>query len=586
MSLLFLALAALLQVLVIPGQLAIAILRLPTANALERILYGAAISLFVNHALVLSLVTAHLYTRASMLGIFAAELLLASVWINRDLQIPVPRRLFTRPGIWTLLLGCIFAYYAFEWLRHFPSVFTANDDVASWDRWAMELSRNALPTITKIYPQLIPASWSIFYVWQGTTVVKAFAKGMMPLFSLGLLLTFVSLKMRRSDSSAITASVICAFLLFFYLGPEFAFTGYVDIPLAFFAFLSFYPLYASVEPRAPDLCLAILFASATALTKQGGLYVLGATLLYWFISARHIKLERRWKVVTAISLATVAAWYGYKAIQIYNGQELSHVPYLIGGIHEGRTPWQRLVSACRLWMPGVYGKTVALFFAACTIAGLLRRATRFITAVLILPLFFVWALLFSYEIRTASMLFPFLALVVAKIMPQGQHREASAGAASFYRIRWQPMAAVVAGILCFLAVGPLHSDRLMTSQAALARKIGDAAVNEKLYELDKRDPITGAVLTNYWHFQALPELGTRNRFLQCGHPCSTAEVVDQLNSMEDVSHLLVQEAFLLPETAQQLPSCAALEPVMTEGSVRLYRIQRAGLATCVSGRPR
>lgn len=576
MSLVFIATAALLQVLVLPGQLAISLLRIPIANRLERVLYGAAISLFFNHAVVLALVATGNYNRPLLAALFGAEILAAALIWKRDAKFPLWPR--TLPSLWWLPVLGVISFYIWGTITHFDTVFSANDDVASWDRWAMELYRGTLPTITKIYPQLIPANWSIVYAGQGTSAVKAFAKAIMPLFSIGLVLTFASLAIRRREAAPLVASALCAFLLLFYLGPEFAFTGYVDIPLAFFAFLAFYPLHAAKPVQSHDAGLAILFACASSLTKQGGLYVLALVLLYW--STRRLPMERRWLGVIVFSLATVAAWYGYKTLQIFRGEELSHIPFLIGDIHAGRTPWQRLAAACRLWISPPVGPYVSLFFAACTGIGLFRRNTRILTAVLIVPFFFIWAFLFSYEIRTASMLFPFLALAAGMLLtPSVTFRSTI-----FHEAPWYVPAAAAFTALMLLTLGPLHSDKLIASQIAQARRIGDPAVNQKLYE--NQQAITGGVLTNYWYFQALPELGHRNRFLQCGHPCTASEVTGRIQAMPEVSHLLVQEAFLLPSTASEFPSCPALRTVFQVGSVRLYKVDRTQLATCVSGKPR
>jgi hypothetical protein len=46
-----------------------------------------------------------------------------------------------------------------------------------------------------------------------------------------------------------------------------------------------------------------------------------------------------------------------------------------------------------------------------------------------------------------------------------------------------------------------------------------------------------------------------------------------------LGYLLVQEAYLLPETAQGLAACSGLEAVFVEGSVRLYKVDR-GATVC------
>lgn len=50
------------------------------------------------------------------------------------------------------------------------------------------------------------------------------------------------------------------------------------------------------------------------------------------------------------------------------------------------------------------------------VSSLLLRGARWITALLILPFLLLWGLFFSYEIRTASLVFPLIALVIGMVI--------------------------------------------------------------------------------------------------------------------------------------------------------------------------
>ena len=70
---------------------------------------------------------------------------------------------------------CLFLYYGgfdsdYRW------IFMTTDAVESWNRWAIELSRNTYNPYNAAYPLLFPGIWSLVYKAQGASSVWIFAK--------------------------------------------------------------------------------------------------------------------------------------------------------------------------------------------------------------------------------------------------------------------------------------------------------------------------------------------------------------------------------------------------------------------------
>ena len=91
---------------------------------------------------------------------------------------------------------------------------------------------------------------------------------------------------------------------------------------------------------------------------------------------------------------------------------------VMGDIHQGRDYLDRFVHAYGLFIAAgdQLGTVLFAMLAISTIGGLAPRRTRNATAGIVLPLFLFWAFGFSYEIRTASALLPFLALVIGVVL--------------------------------------------------------------------------------------------------------------------------------------------------------------------------
>jgi hypothetical protein len=639
-----LGLLGLLQMTILPGWLWLRAARIHTRNPCEEGVYCFAASLILNSPLVYFLIAAGQNNQRSWLLIITAEAILLTL-LNRPWKglrvLPVPATeapreapSFRSIGLAALALVTMLAFVPIL-IDNWGTVFISNDDVASWDRWAQDWFLNRFPSGTDLYPQLVPANWSITYALMRTADVKMFAKAMMPFFAVATLLLFVSLAWNLKDRIYLTGCAIAGFLFLQYLGRDFLMTGYVDVALAFFCFLAFYVLYQEgTGPPSETRFLSIFFAAGAALTKQGGLLVLAAIALY--LVAKRTRRERgvapalRW--TTGVAIAFVILWYVPKFYRATHGQ--SNLRLIFHDIHGGRNYAERLWYGCRILM-GAGGRPGAFLFAiaaALMLSAFWFTKTRGLTLGIVLPAFLCWGFFFSYEVRTGALMFPFVALVLcltlqcigkrASLPELPAYRTTAIlllgiGVLLYYsgdavpRIRvnytWPmilvgactivapivqvtrrlrveisvPALAAAIALLVGFAAWPRYADsKLLPQQLIAQRQMGNPAVNARLYRLHDAGQLAAPILSDYWYLYSLPELKSLNRNLNC-LDCSVPNILGIIEEHSEADFLLLQESLVPSSTSTRLAHCPGVETIFVEGTVRLFRLDRSKLhGTC------
>ncbi len=637
---------------ILPGWVWLRAARIRTRNPCEEAVYCFAASLILNHWLVYFLTVIGQNGRSAWLAIAAAEAVLLVILIRPWTEPPfvfVPAAqaapvepTFISVGLAALALATVLALIRILF-DNWGTVFTSNDDVLSWDRWAQDWFLKRWPVGPDLYPQLLPANWSVTYALMRTTDVKMFAKAIMPFFGVAILLLFVSLAWSRKERVYLAGCSIAGFLFLQYLGRDSLMTGYVDVALAFFCFLPFYVLYQEESGAPGDArILSLFFAAGAALTKQGGLLTLAALALYLVTKRKSTRDPSatpvlRWSAVFA--LVFLALWYAPKFYSAFHGR--SNLGFVLHDIHAGRNYVERLWFGSRLIIDA--GGRPGLFFfaigAGLTLGGLLFSKTRKLTIGIVLPACLLWGAFFSYEVRTGALLVPFLALlwcltlgnVLAGLEPHVALRGPAAywttailllaaGIFLFYdggavpriqvnytwplvfiglcltvvpvvpvvqvtrRLRSEisvPGLATGLAVLIGLAAWPKYSDRhLMDQQLAAQRMLGNPAVNAMLYRLYDAGQLHEPILSGYWFLESLPELKSLSRNVSCGD-CSVPTLLRTIAVNRNAGFLLLEDAILPSSTAGMIAHCAGIEPVFTVGTVRLFRLDRSKLRdTC------
>jgi hypothetical protein len=556
------------QVTFLPGYLILATAGVRASSALQAVLRAFAVSLLANFVLVWLLTVAGVYGPAALYVVFALE----CAWFARlQWGKPIPADLLRRareslrgapaPFLLALALalatGAVFAAYA---LQNHDAVFGEWDAIVSWNRWALDWAQGRLPRKAFHYPQLVPASWSLLYVFSQDTVVQASARVLQALYPLGVVLVLLEAGLRRRSVPLLVAAPIWAALAHLVAAPWGALphvlsNGYVEIPVAFFALLAVATAIYADERTEGTWLLALLFACGAALTKQAGLYVLAFVWGWGLLAVRRSGFALRSGLLV---LVLVGSWYGLKELEIRAGADGSEIAWVTGGVHAGRGALERLLNAAKLLravpLLGSLGWPGAIA-AACLLALSLRHPLqRVLVLALLLPFLAIWLLLFSYDTRNASLALPFLALALAHAfarrpaggsVPAAPVAPLAAPDAARPRWRWTRLQVVGAAVVAVgLLGGVAYSDEdARKSQVAQQREIGDPGLNQEIYRFFDVEPVHGKVLTGYQVLGFLP--GFQDRMVV--DPALTLEAL--LAAERDPGIVFVLHAWNLMEPA-------------------------------------
>jgi hypothetical protein len=619
-------LAAFLQITIIPGWI------LSRAVRGRPVAYAFGLTLIVNYLLAEWAVALGVYSPAFIYALWCVEgaAVVVLLWL-RDARVEIPVQEWLqldRPVVATAaaaLAAVLIALLIFA--TNFGNVFSTGDDVASWDRWAMEWATGSQPS-SGYYPQLLPANWSITYLAMQTTAVKMFAKGIMPLFLLGSLLLLVDLYRRTKQTAWLLAAPV---LLLFY---QYAFSepmlvaGYMDVPAGFFALLTIHSLILldrDPAPAAVAFLLPVLFASAATQTKQGAVYFLAVALI-WVLRRSGLRIG-----IAAAAVVVIVNWRLLATqVRVWRGLESTNLGYLTGAIHEGRSYWERCLHAIDLirLTRGLEAQWFALPALALILLAAAHPRGRRILLLFVLPFSVAWALFFSYELRTLAIIFPAAAYCAAcgvevALLRTGWWGRAAAVALCglaiwmaplrlFLRTVWAaelahawtwPLAFsaalavalliarrrviearpidvnlaawVVPAVLIAVVLNAtvLTADVLLKDQEAKRRLIGYPTTNARLYAMEARGELCGVVATEYWFLQFLPDLG--QRFHGHGFGELNLDAAAAITANPSVRFLLLPDRKIAPAARSGL-AAAGYDVVFTDPESQFTLLRAPG----------
>jgi hypothetical protein len=606
-----LGLLSLVQILFLPGYLLLRAARVGTGVVATSVL-SFALSLVVNHVLVAGLVVLGIYRPNVVYGVFALEFGFLLALVRRRLRMNVAETAATsrlqirecfraivgagrvaegpssprsgKPGRagflrLTIVIAAVAVIggFALAGVAQTGQIFEQWDAVVSWNRWAVDWAANRLPHATSIYPQLLPTNISLTYVFMRSSQVWVFAKAFQFVFCLMLLVAMLDLARIEGRFGYVPGVLVTYGLLVAILRYRMLSSGYVDVPLAFFAFVAVYALMlARNAPEARDrtryVLLGALLAAGAALTKQNGLYIAAVyPLLAWQLvgggaPARSTRLPispSPHLPIVALSLLLVlivSPWYLYKLHDIQAGRDDNNTTLLFTDFHEGRDLPERLWHACGMIVEATTPLGAALVLLAIAVS-LGDRTQRRLLAVLVAPLGLIWALAFSYDLRNLAAIVPFVGaaagmglsrifawaavldrmrlgkLVLPRdysarqldaLKPGAQTRDrrsavveraklACASGLSASRTRRLSVGHVAAlATLCVFAMGLCISDHSLQSlQDRQQRTVGLPELNRQLYAYAADHPGAALIATDYQAMRWLPELASRSEVCTC-----------------------------------------------------------------------
>ncbi len=590
--------AGLLQLTVLPGLLAHEWqarnkIHMP---ALDSLLFMFAFSAVASFLLVLVLQQCGLHTRAVWMALGWAQLGLGLYWhfTNRTpntLMRPDLQRL-PLPGVLGLL---VYLFCLIELLRrvldHWPGVLEGWDAIVSWNRWAKDWSGGHWPALTWGYPQLMPANWSVLYLWQGSTEIEFLVRIWMGLFAVALMAVFLAMYAHwRRWTLLLAGAVMSGILLIPY--REVLDSGYVDVPLTFAVLLTAHWVLLAVHDgtRSGRWLLYATVATALALlTKQGGLLA----LMMWLWALWCLRAQRQW-VWRALALLLVLVLPWYLLALIHNTSD-SVLSYVTREIYGNETLSARMVRALTHTLPAVTGvgpntrlAAVIVFLAICGFVLALRdRCGRFFASFGVFALL-VWAASFSYDGRNLLPALPLLLLAVAhgfgrmQLTPAWLSESLPMGDLKSYQPLYK-LIPIASALVMLGTLLPANIGRWEQLTNALRKAAGNPVLNGMLIDYVNTPGFSGYVYSTYPSMAAITELrghwfndsGASHMqpataaALQAGAPL--CEVVTTIPRHESISYVLLHDSVYQAMVSQALAQ-GTLQTVVSVPGLKLMRV--------------
>lgn len=339
-------LISLLQILFLPGLILNALLK-KEAGFLYKLCYVIAFSMLFNLVYTIILVVFHVYIFNVILVTVIIESLVLLILYRKYLSQPIGKLLgtaFTKYkniaahffSNWSdkstsqkviqvikivafLIALLSLAWVLYDFVTQIGSVFSRWDSVVSYNRWASEWAKGMFPTRATEYPQLLPANWSLTYVFTQSPVVM-FAKLVQGVFPILFVLAMIDLGLTFDSAGLLFVVPLSIVLLKKFAGVS-LFEGYMDVPVTTFILLSFYMILKDLHQSRysqSTLWLSGIVILAAAMTKQPGTLAFGAWVLVNFFLLLSKNPGKIWSAIkkmllpTLVILLVIASWYIFK----------------------------------------------------------------------------------------------------------------------------------------------------------------------------------------------------------------------------------------------------------------------------------
>ncbi len=527
------------QAFILPGLILVKIINFKS-RLIPHLISIVSTSLIINYCLVFLLTIFRFYTHPIMLILFSGEVILAAWLYWVDLNKPVEfllqklrKKLIEFADGWKkylreeniksgfhfflrliYLTACIgLAYVALNWIvRLFTwnlgSVFDSYDTIVSWNKWAIAWANNTLPVSTWRYPQLLPTTWSIFYVLMGDTSIQMFGQGIMPLFTLFILIMMIDLSISKRNAGFLIAAAIAYLTLKKFLG-SYLIEGFADMPVAFFAFSAVYLLMElnsavrKISDRKIYETLIAVTAAGAAITKQIGLLFLLLFSLVYFTFIIWPMLKQGWHkywryllMILLLVLLIVLPWYLYKQVMIWQGMEKSEVELIVG--HTERYYQSAGIISRLSEVAGLMEKYFYLLILIIPISFCLEPVIRAIVYLIMLPLIISWGYLASYDFRNLAIFFPLFAVTGGLSIDFLVNRFLQLIPTHFTKkmdMKW--VIFVISVILILTGIMLISDQKLKLHQNEQALNTFSPTLNRKILEIVEQHPQDYTIITSY-----------------------------------------------------------------------------------------
>lgn len=399
-----------LQISFIPG-IVIYFLSIKDKNILESLPIAFGISLIFNYIFIISLSLLKILNSTTFFILFSTEAVAYILLIikKRDLFLVKSLILQTFISILVILLN--------QYLSKSESFMNGEDQIYSWNTWAIDWFLNKYPENTKNYPQLLPTAWSLSYVILNGFQIEFLAKSIMPLFYTNIILfTFVYVK--KQLAKFLSVIFITFFTLTVWRNFPTITMGLADIPVAFFTYLSIlylikiFGIKLTAHTYPKEIFLSIIFACGAALTKQAGLFCFLYISILLAIKTKEIQYSiyrNKILLLYILSFSLVTCNYFISLIKIVIGKnnfDGSELVFSDKSILFGQTIFYRVSHSFEQLSSIFYNNYVLLILFSITLLSLLKKENIILYLSFIVPYFFIWVFFYSYDTRNLSILVP------------------------------------------------------------------------------------------------------------------------------------------------------------------------------------
>jgi hypothetical protein len=527
----------------------------------ENLIAAIGLSQLFNYAFVIITTLLKIYTQTTTLILFGLEVVLVIVLYFPNINWNLGKIISTtsistffkeytnkitttiewKKKVLTYLYYIIFSIAVFYlckniylYVLQIDHIFTSWDAVVSWDNWAMQWYSGTLPVNTEHYPQLWSTNLSISYQFIGTTVVKYFSKYFASLIDFFIILLVFILGIKKKNVGYFLGVFFTSWLMFAFGSKG---SGYADSPVAFWALMAFSCLLLAEESKDEQklLLLGAFFISGAALTKQAGLWmVIMYPILVAMRSSNNTKKSFSLIIqIILIMLIMVAPWYIFKEIQIRNGIESSEIERVTSLVLNKQSIVIIFTSAQNLFQNTIknpyFSKQVTqIILLLLMLFSFKEKFWQRICGFVIIPFWIGWIFFFSYENRNLDMIIPLLAISAgvgfsniltidwSKLRAFIQQKAAMPVVKLTIRImKWIYKFVTSLKLWYLIILIPLiftfpywfTDNQLISKSLIRQRYIGDAFINQQMYDYEEKYGIDGKIVTSYPFLGFLPELG-------------------------------------------------------------------------------
>lgn len=522
--LLFMLIISFIQMCFLPGCLFVKCaskkIKIDNVNMIDGIVFSFASSLLFNYLLCIILFSLGIFRQPVMIAVVIGEFIFAGYLFYYD-----KRKCVTKLNSIQVTLGgrtdnnfyvyrCVVAIavsISLAWVlmlsvNNIGTIFMDNDAVGAYNKWAEMLVDGEIP-YTAYYPMLIVTNWALGYVLTGTTLQFS-AKAMMPLFLMLILLMLFNLYLTEKKRAYLLA-IPCVCVIVHRMSYFYICEGSMDYAISFFAVGGSYCLIRAkresdnVKVASWYLLMAAIMSICIGVTKQAGLLIGPLLVLLMVCYGLRSLISRKQLMVFGIAFSIIVlSFYLWSFIGVQIGTNASYVDWLVGGIHGGRTLFQRIYFAA----VSVYGYWLICFPVMIILAliSLLDKTWRWVNICIFFPYTIVWVLGFSYDTRNwtvGTILWAIGIAVGIDYIMECLHK------------KWHGIMivdgiiAVTVSLGCFWALSCVSEEDINSLHIEQEKTLVDAELNEVLYEYFEDKQIEGKILSYMSHIGQLPELG-------------------------------------------------------------------------------